>query len=483
VQIIGQGTIQFETRFPAGAPAAPGNAGGTPTQCSQVTDESGLPCLEASADGRQLVVYGYPRRHPYQGPVQVRVFTKAGSSLPSGLVTLSRVSYRIVLAVSIAIFALLMYIVYRLVAKGMQDYTVAGRRYSPLYAFLIDKTTDTYSLSKFQLFAFSLVLFFGYVYVFLCRTLVQWQFSLPDIPDNYPFLLAISAGTTAAAAGLNANRGGNGGGPVHPSAADFISNGGLVVADRFQFFVWTLIACLGFIALMVMQDPATVSKFPELPSGLLYVMGVSAGGYLGGKAVRNPGPVLKNITPVVNPKTATDLDLTLEGSNLDKDAKFRIDGAPQTNVGTVTWAQAPGEPSGYSDGLKFTLLQAASFFSGDHTLEITNGDGIGAQGIFTGTPMKITAANPATIPTQTTTSVTLDVTNFREKCSARWLAPGSSTAVEIPTGDVGPAGQPAAAGDPWKVPVKVPAGPIAGSGTLTLVTPLGATETTTLNVT
>ena len=40
---------------------------------------------------------------------------------------------------------------------------------------LLDKETNSYSLSKFQLFLFTAVFVFGYIYLFLCRWLVQWN--------------------------------------------------------------------------------------------------------------------------------------------------------------------------------------------------------------------------------------------------------------------------------------------------------------------
>ena len=118
---------------------------------------------------------------------------------------------------------------------------------------------------------------------------------LPDVPSSFSGILAISTGTTLAAAGATAARGSKGSGPITPSAADFITIGGQVVPERFQFFVWTLVACLGFLALLVSQNPATIVGFPNFPDSLLYVMGVSAGGYLGGKLVRAAGPVIRNI--------------------------------------------------------------------------------------------------------------------------------------------------------------------------------------------
>jgi hypothetical protein len=495
IDVLGQGPIEFKSRHAVPAPPAP--APGAIVACDKEPDDK-QPCLEATADGRKLLVYGYRRRSDYQGPMKLQVFVNKVPSDLSAPLTLSRLDPRLVVGIALAVFALFMYIVFKLVTKGSKGYMVAGRPYSPLAAFLIDKSTDTYSLSKFQLFALSMVSFFGYIYVFLCRALVQWNFAFPEIPENYPSLLAISAGTTAAAIGLNSSRGGNGGGPVHPSAADFISSGGLVVADRFQFFMWTLIACFGFIALILLQDPATINGFPSFPSGLLYVMGVSAGGYLGGKAVRNPGPVLKQVQVSVNAATPNDLDVVLLGQCLDVNAKYRIDGAIQVPVGAVGSVPQPQAPTGFCSQLSFKLTGAAGFLTGDHVFEIVNGDGVGAEANFTGTPMQIVplaysvAAGGAPVP------VSLLVREFRERLSAKWLAPGAADASEIPVGPnvtISPlvAGGPIPATIPAPAALVVPPrsaevrimltpGTVTGKGLLTLVTEKGNTEAVNVTV-
>jgi len=475
IEVEGQGRILFAARH-VSPPRDAIREAGKPIECKQEQAKN-YPCLEVTADGHTLLISGFERRNEYQGPMRVKVVVNGVPSVLSSSFTLSRVDARIIIWLTFALFGLLMYIVYRLVSKGIADYTIAGRKYSPLAAFFIDKTTDSYSLSKFQLFALSMIAFFGYVYVFLCRALVQWNFTFPDIPDNYPSLLAISAGTTVAAVGLNSTRGTKGGGPVYPSAADFISNGGLVVAERFQFFVWTLIACIGFIALILMQDPAKIDGFPTFPTGLLYVMGVSAGGYLGGKAVRGAGPILKQVQVQVN-ANGVDLDVVLHGENLDKNGKFRIDGATQAAVTTVTGDEQPQGPKGYCTRLTFVLSQAAGFAQGDHTFEITNSDGVGAQEIFTATPMKIT--NATAITHGTTGPVTLTVENYREGSTARWMAPFASVPAEIAAADVKKIGPAAGGGD--VITVTVAAGDKTGTGTLTLVSKLGGTEATAVTV-
>jgi hypothetical protein len=495
IEVEGQGLIRFgPLRYQSKAPDIKSEiASEAQKACKEAASKNSLnkyyPCLGVTDDGRRLIIFGFERRNEYQGAMRVKVVVNNVSSPISAYFTLSRVDARIVLWLAIVFFGLLMYIVYRLVSKGIQGFTVAGQKYGPLAAFLVDKTTDSYSLSKFQLFALSMVAFFGYVYVLLCQVLVQWKFTFPDIPDNYPSLLAISAGTSVAAVGINSTRGTKGAGPVLPSAADFISNGGLVVPERFQFFVWTIIACIGFVALILMQDPATLSGFPNFPTGLLYVMGVSASGYLGGKAVRTAGPIIKEVqvesVPPIPPAPAAppDLKVTLKGDHLDKQGRFRIDGANQAVSGTIDGDAEPQGTTGYCTRLTFTLSQAGGFAKGDHTFEIINRDGVGAQAIFTATPMKCTGPTPApAINHGKTETVTLTIENYREGSSARWLAPGGSTPVEIAAAQVKKTGAAAAPAVGDTVTVEVPAGDKTGTGTLTLVSPLGGTEAIAVTV-
>ena len=289
--------------------------------CAERGKGDPLPCVTIDDPGRRIVVRGYaPQALAYQGPINVRVRTGDTLSNPTKLV-LARMSAAGVLIATVALFGVLAYTIYHLVARGMKGTMIHGVRYSPLHAFFLDGQTQTYSLSKFQLFAFSFAFIFGYLYVLLCRWLVQWQFVLPDVPANLAAMLAISGGTTLIAAGATQTRGSKGSGEQYPSVADFVSVGGQVVPERFQYFVWTLIACFGFLALLVSKDPAAVDGFPTFPDGLLYVMGVSAATYVGGKVTRSPGPVIKNIA-VTRDRNPV---VIVEGENLSKEADFFLD--------------------------------------------------------------------------------------------------------------------------------------------------------------
>jgi hypothetical protein len=363
------------------------------------------PCLSLESS-EKLHVSGYSGER-YQGPLLFSVgINGTGIRSSEKPLILSRMSETGVLLWTVAIFLVLALAIYRLVSKGVRENIINGKRYSPFWFFFIDKQTNSYSLSKFQLLLFFSCFVFGYLYVFLCRWLVQWQFVLPDVPSSFSGILAMSVGTTIVAAGATQARGSKGAGTVFPSAADFISIGGQVVPERFQFFVWTLVACFGFLALLISQNPAIISGFPDFPQGLLYVMGVSAGGYLAGKVTRPPGPIIRNIA-----WDTTNNEITIQGENLSSEADFWVDDAklpidPRAQQDLVkATPQDQTADRTFCSELKIKISPAAGLdlSMGDHLFKIVNKDGQFAETPFTADPPTITQvfvppANDAPIP-------------------------------------------------------------------------------------
>ena len=419
--------------------------------CAERGEGDPLPCVSIDDPGRRIVVRGYsPQARAYQGPINVRV--RAGDTLsnPTKLV-LARMSAAGVLIATVALFGVLAYTIYYLVARGMKGTMIHGVRYSPLQAFFLDGQTQTYSLSKFQLFAFSFAFIFGYLYVLLCRWLVQWQFVLPDVPLNLAAMLAISGGTTLIAAGATQTRGSKGSGEQYPSVADFVSVGGQVVPERFQYFVWTLIACFGFLALLVSKDPAAVDGFPTFPDGLLYVMGVSAATYVGGKVTRSPGPVIKNIA-VTRDRNPI---VIVQGENLSKDADFFLDDKklpivtpdqlkesgidktkqPSLVIGTT---QAGASDRSFCSELQITVVEeeaGVTIGPGDHRFRVVNRDAQFAEIPFSIPEVKIVSVvNRAGGPVpKETTDVVLEVTGsaFSQPLAADWTPAGATTSEEL----------------------------------------------------
>lgn len=413
---------------------------GSPADCknyanTQVYEKM---CLwyDPGMEGRKLHVTGFKAGN-YEGPVNIRLRTGDNAS-DYTTVTLSALSERNVRVLAIAVSLVFALIVLALVRKGIK-LAKGGESGGVLDWFFLDRQTSSYSLSKFQLTAWTGVAIFGYVYVLLCRTLIQWDFHFPNIPNGWPTLLGMSAATTVAAVGITANRGSKGAGPLKPSFADFISTGGMVTSDRFQFFVWTLVGFLGFLLLVLLADPSTLKEVPDVPQGFLYLMGISAAGYLGGKVVRLPGPVIQQLLVTAKPlrdnqgrEQPVELTIDLRGENLSTDATVKIDDVQlrpvdEFRIEEVKTENAPADPS-FRAEVNVVLKNAAKYVQGEYQLTFINKDGQMAVAKFPVDPLKLNAVGNITAG-EAPVTITVTGENFGDNMTAEWIGPSKALTV------------------------------------------------------
>lgn len=393
-----------------------------------------IPCLgtERGNETRKLIVYHYSPT-AFSRPLNVSVRVGNGANVakaPTPLVFSSVSKIRLQIY-AVGAFALLLGILFLLVRTGVKLGKIDGQKYGSLYAFLLDKETNSYSLSKFQLTFFTLVTVFGYIYVFVCTLFVQWKFELPPVPEGLPGMMAVSLGTTVVAAGIGAKIGGKGAGPTSPSLADFITSGGVVLPERFQFFLWTIVSSVGVLVLILASDPVTVTELPKLPEGMLYLMGLSSAGYLGGKLVRGPGPSIKSIDvgktvipekPAEGDKpvepAATILEVTITGDNLSPDATFQLDDERiPSDQAKIVDRKVEGQDPKFCSMLKVQLRDVAElFFDGPHRLRIINPDTQGADCKYGATIDAVGEVKEG--------KVTVTGTNFKDPSSAGWTPDG-----------------------------------------------------------
>jgi len=475
------------------------------------------PC-SVSVEGQsasKIVVKGFYPRH-YYGPLKIKVHVGKFSS-DQAAVTFAPFTQQGVALAAAAVFFILGYLLYRLITKGMTSDAVDGVKPSPLTSLFLDRQTNSYSLSKFQVIAWTAVTVYSYVYLFLCRTLIQGDFRFPDVSQNLPQLFFVSAGTTVAATAITANVGSKGAGPPQPSPSDFISTGGLVAGDRFQFFTWTLVGCLGYIYLVIRMNPETANiSLPDIPQNFLYLMGVSAAGYLGGKLVRDPGPIIKVLSvakitpPTGTPTTPPDgtpaapntpsgapaaagsdqfqkdarsalgndykpkddalkvtfpvLTLNLKGENLDPTAKIQVD--DQTLRGDMFWINGMPDPQSHlCSEVNVSLNDATQYIesSTTHTLMLVNTDGQSATMNFPIDPMNIDSISG--LPADgAAAKYSVEGKNFVDQTTFEWRNPHDSKDPST----TGPANYKSAT----ELTVNFDAGP-AGTGKLTLISPIG----------
>jgi hypothetical protein len=185
--------------------------------------------------------------------------------------------------------------------------------------FIVDVQTNTYSLARAQFIWWLVIIVFGYLFLFIGRGLSRriWEF-VPLSGFGYTFLISLVTLVTAQA--TSGFRGSKGSGEVNPGWSDLVVHGGVVALERVQQIVWNLIIGIAFIVILLVTY-TTASSLPNIPSELLALMSISASGYIGGKAVRKPGP---NINQVVlyGPSNLPPDYITIAGANFSLGGKI-----------------------------------------------------------------------------------------------------------------------------------------------------------------
>ncbi len=281
----------------------------------------GYPCKNPSLpvaifkSTRQLNFENIRINHYGELGVQIRVGEKRSD--PAYPIKLSRVRPWIPLLLAAVIAAVLVGIVFWFGMKVLKKDTLG--------AMLLDQDTNTYSLSRFQFYLWTLAAVFSYTFFFVSLNFVQGRLEFVDVPNGLPGIVLISASTSVFALGISNTKGGKGSGQVDPSFADFFSSGGYIVPERLQFFVWTVLGVGVYLVVVIFQNPAEIKGLPTIPDGFLQLSGISSLGYLGGKLARKPGPAITSIANVSYDSSSQALVLDVQGSNLSEDATFKIE--------------------------------------------------------------------------------------------------------------------------------------------------------------
>lgn len=191
------------------------------------------------------------------------------------------------------------------------------RDFNSLEWLVLERQTNTFSLARVQFVWWLTIIIFGYLFLFIGRGIIQgvWEF-IPLSGFAYTFLISLVTLVTAQA--TSNIRGGKGSGDVNPAWSDLVVHGGVVALERVQQVIWNLIIGIAFIVILLVTY-TTASSLPTIPQEILVLMGISAGGYIGGKAVRKAGPhinqvVLSGEYTGYNP----DLYLTISGDHFSQ---------------------------------------------------------------------------------------------------------------------------------------------------------------------
>ena len=152
------------------------------------------PALGKVVSEHQLILENVPiATFAGAATLQVRVGDSASNKLTTLLSSHGKLSVRLI---SGTVVALLIVLVLCLAGRGRSlssspSDTTRSRRARVRDALFLDEETQSYSLTKFQFYAWTGAALLGYVYLTLSRSLVQGELQFGDIPQGLPGIVAI----------------------------------------------------------------------------------------------------------------------------------------------------------------------------------------------------------------------------------------------------------------------------------------------------
>ncbi|HRG47519.1 MAG TPA: IPT/TIG domain-containing protein [Leptospiraceae bacterium] len=152
------------------------------------------------------------------------------------------------------------------------------------HEILLDAKTNSYSLSNFQSFAWTIVFIGSYFYVAISSGIILDKSELPDFNFSLIGLMGISYGGLLTSSYLDRKKKDTGTVKHKPELKDLISDpDGGISLSRLQLLGFTLISIIVYIFYLFKAN--VLNGLPGIPETLHTMLLTSQGGYLGSKAI------------------------------------------------------------------------------------------------------------------------------------------------------------------------------------------------------
>jgi len=222
---------------------------------------------------------------------------------------------------------------------------------------LKERITNTYSLSRFQAFIWTVTLFASYLYISLCYGLLK-DGEIPEFNMSLLGLMGISYGSLLSANHLSYKNPKNEIRDRKPGFADLIMQNGSIDITRFQMFSFTILTVGLYIFNLYNAD--ILMGMPDIPTTLHGLLLSSQAGYLGGK-VTGDKIVVNQILPSKLHLNDTNQEITLIGNGFTDGMKVMLEGGEPIKVQFIDPTTVKFVPKDLpSVGLKNILLIPSS---------------------------------------------------------------------------------------------------------------------------
>ncbi len=146
---------------------------------------------------------------------------------------------------------------------------------------LLDKNTNTYSLSRFQAFTWTVVLTGSYFYIAIAFGILLQNGKIPDFNPSLVGLMSISYTGFIASHFLNKKNPKNAISDNPPALSDLFMENGVIDITRLQLLLFTVVAVIVYLYNLYLNN--TLNGLPDIPATLHGLLVSSQTGYIGGK--------------------------------------------------------------------------------------------------------------------------------------------------------------------------------------------------------
>jgi hypothetical protein len=213
---------------------------------------------------------------------------------------------------------------------------------------LLDVETNTYSLSRLQAFAWTVVLLGSYFYIAICTGLVLRDGIIPDFNPSLIGLMSISYTGLISSHFLGKKNPKNEITSQPPEISNLFSSNGIVDISRLQLLCFTMVAILVYLYNLVIDN--TLNGLPNIPPTLHGLLLTSQGSYLGGKIFGDKIAV-NRIFPNIFPITDTEIEFNMVGGGFVEGIKVMLEGSDKPPVTAIFSSPSSISCNLHTDGI------------------------------------------------------------------------------------------------------------------------------------
>ncbi len=215
---------------------------------------------------------------------------------------------------------------------GLGIFALMMQKWNFITYILIDKETNTYSLSRFQAFVWTVVLTGSYFYIAIAFGILLQNGKIPDFNPSLIGLMSISYSALITTNFLSRKKTKNEISHHPPQLKDLFMENGIINITRFQLLVFTVVAVIIYLYNLALCN--VLNGLPDIPPTLHGLLISSQTGYIGGKILGDKFSV-NRITPFEISSTEKNSSLVILGSGFVNGMKIMIEDSENDPVDLV----------------------------------------------------------------------------------------------------------------------------------------------------